>query len=124
MSILCGSNVSLGYVYDRPRRSGEEGPSARTECEYICLLTCTMLLLLDLLYLNCTGNLNSTLSDVVIFSLSFVTGPLHISGELKVLSLCLRGGVWTAQKAAYYEVTSSVDRFSHFKHFILFFERC
>lgn len=34
LSALCGSHVSLGFVYDRPRRSGEDGSAAKTECEY------------------------------------------------------------------------------------------
>lgn len=34
LSALCGSHVSFGFVYDRPRRSGEDGSAAKTECEY------------------------------------------------------------------------------------------
>ncbi|XP_029928201.1 autotaxin isoform X1 [Myripristis murdjan] len=31
LSVLCGTNVCLGYVYGRPKRSGEEGSTAKTE---------------------------------------------------------------------------------------------
>lgn len=33
LSVLCGAEVASGFVYDRPKRSGEDGTSARTECE-------------------------------------------------------------------------------------------
>lgn len=39
LSVLCGTDVCLGFIYDRPKRSGEDGASARTECEYTVLLT-------------------------------------------------------------------------------------
>uniref|UniRef100_A0A3P8VUV1 Ectonucleotide pyrophosphatase/phosphodiesterase 2 n=1 Tax=Cynoglossus semilaevis TaxID=244447 RepID=A0A3P8VUV1_CYNSE len=31
LSVLFGSGVCLGFAYDRPRRSGEDGPSSKTE---------------------------------------------------------------------------------------------
>ncbi|KAM8733897.1 autotaxin isoform 1-T1 [Acanthopagrus schlegelii] len=31
LSVLCGTDVCWGFVYDRPKRSGEDGTSARTE---------------------------------------------------------------------------------------------
>lgn len=34
LSVLSGADVSSGFVYDRARRSGEDGTSARTDCEY------------------------------------------------------------------------------------------
>lgn len=39
LSVLCGTDVCWGFVYDRPRRSGEDGTSARTECEYAGVVT-------------------------------------------------------------------------------------
>lgn len=39
LSVLCGTDVCSGFVYDRPRRSGEDGTSGRTECEYAALVT-------------------------------------------------------------------------------------
>lgn len=38
LSILCSAEVSFGFVYDRARRSGEDGTSARVECEYARLV--------------------------------------------------------------------------------------
>lgn len=34
LSVLCGADMCWGFVYDRPKRSGEDGTSARTESEY------------------------------------------------------------------------------------------
>lgn len=34
LSALCGADMCWGFVYDRPKRSGEDGTSARTESEY------------------------------------------------------------------------------------------
>ncbi|XP_076745797.1 autotaxin isoform X1 [Maylandia zebra] len=31
LSVLCGADMCWGFVYDRPKRSGEDGTSARTE---------------------------------------------------------------------------------------------
>ncbi|XP_068179616.1 autotaxin isoform X1 [Antennarius striatus] len=31
LSVLCGTEVCVGFVYDRPKRSGEDGTSSRTE---------------------------------------------------------------------------------------------
>lgn len=36
LSALCGTRVCVALVYERPRRSGEDGTSARTESEYTC----------------------------------------------------------------------------------------
>ncbi|TWW79733.1 Ectonucleotide pyrophosphatase/phosphodiesterase family member 2 [Takifugu flavidus] len=32
LSVLCGAEVTSGFVYDRARRAGEDGTSARTDC--------------------------------------------------------------------------------------------
>ncbi|KAG7269770.1 hypothetical protein CRUP_010795 [Coryphaenoides rupestris] len=34
LSVLCNYELCLGYVYDRPRRSGEAGASSRTDARY------------------------------------------------------------------------------------------
>lgn len=34
LSVLCSTEVTSGFVYDRARRSGEDGTSARIDCEY------------------------------------------------------------------------------------------
>lgn len=33
LSVLCGAEVTSGFVYDRTRRAGEDATSARTDCE-------------------------------------------------------------------------------------------
>lgn len=41
LSVLCGADMCWGFVYDRPKRSGEDGTSARTESEYAAVTTPT-----------------------------------------------------------------------------------
>lgn len=38
LSVVCGAEVTSGFVYDRARRAGEDGASARTDCECACLM--------------------------------------------------------------------------------------
>ena len=34
LSLLCGTDLCWSFVYGRPKRSEEDGASARTECKY------------------------------------------------------------------------------------------
>ncbi len=39
LSVLCGTDLCWGFVYDRPKRSGEDGTAAKAECEYVGRVT-------------------------------------------------------------------------------------